>query len=230
MHQSGASSSEAIAKRCCDSGWKRTRRSPSALDRGRRGLRHRAPPLQRDERLDPRVAALAGADGVAVGLALLEQPALLAPRRRRASSASAWVQPGELAGLGVHPPVRADHHRLGQVVVAPDLEVDRVVARRDLERARAELGVDALVGDHGHAALDERDDHLAADRVAVALVVGVHGDRDVGEDRRRAHRGDRDPVRRRRRRTGSGRTSACRPCPRGRPRGRRSRSGGTGTS
>ena len=66
---------------------------------------------------------------------------------------------------------------------------------RDLQRARAELALDALVGDHGHAALDVRHDHLAADEVSIAVVVGMHGDRDVGEDRRRANGRDRDvPV------------------------------------
>ncbi len=34
MHQSGAFSSESIAKRCCDSGWYRTRRSRSAASAG----------------------------------------------------------------------------------------------------------------------------------------------------------------------------------------------------
>ena len=65
-------------------------------------------------------------------------------------------------------------------MVAADLEVLRVVARGDLERAGAEVGLDALVGDDRHAPLDERHDRLLADQVAVALVVGVHGDRDVG--------------------------------------------------
>ncbi len=73
-----------------------------------------------------------------------------------------------------------------------DLEVGRVVPRRDLERARRELGVDELVRDHGHAALDVRNDDLLAHGVAVALVVGVHGHGHVGQDRRRPHRGDRD--------------------------------------
>ena len=56
-------------------------------------------------------------------------------------------------------------------------------------------GSTRCVGDDGHAALDDRDDDLASDRVAVPLVVGMHRDRDVGEDRRRAHRRDRDPLR-----------------------------------
>ena len=84
--------------------------------------------------------------------------------------------------------------RLGQPVVAADLEVERIVAGRDLERAGAELAVDPLVRDDRHAPLDVRDDHLAADRVAVARVVRVHRDGDVGEDRRRPHGRDRDAV------------------------------------
>ena len=74
---------------------------------------------------------------------------------------------------------------------AADLEVCRVVARRHLERTGAELGLDALVRDHRHAALDEGDDDLLADQAGVALVLGMHGDGDVGEDRRRAHGRDR---------------------------------------
>ncbi len=109
-------------------------------------------------------------------------------------------QPVELAGVRVHAPVGADHGRLGQPVVAADREVGRVVAGRDLQRAGAELGLDALVGDDRHAPLDERDDRLLADEILVALVVGVHRDGDVAEDRRGAHRRDRDgaaPVRER---------------------------------
>ena len=80
-------------------------------------------------------------------------------------------------------------------MVAADLEVGRVVARRDLERPGAELALDAFVGDRGHAPLDEGDDDLLADEVAVALVAGVNRDCDVGEDRRRPHRSDRDLAR-----------------------------------
>ena len=90
---------------------------------------------------------------------------------------------------------------------AADLEVDRVVARRDLERARAELRLDELVGDDGHAPLDERHDDLPADGVAVPLVLRVHRDRDVGEHRRGPHGRDRDRAGAVAR-TGSGRTSS----------------------
>ena len=97
-------------------------------------------------------------------------------------------------------------------MVGADREVDDVVPGRHLERARPEPELDALVGDHRHAPQDERDDHLLADRVAVALVVRVHGHGDVGEDRRRSHRRDREarpavrkrPVRERIARVGQG--------------------------
>ena len=69
-------------------------------------------------------------------------------------------QPREPAGLRVHAAVEPDHHRLVEAVLAADLEVDRVVSRRDLERSSAELGLDPLVGDDRHAALDDRHDHL----------------------------------------------------------------------
>ena len=60
------------------------------------------------------------------------------------------------------------------------------------KRARAEGRVDAFVRDHRDAALDERDDHLAADEILVAGVVRMHGDGDVPEDRRGTHRRDGD--------------------------------------
>jgi hypothetical protein len=77
-------------------------------------------------------------------------------------------------------------------VGAPDLEVGRIVSGRHLQRARAELGLDALVGDHADPLLGERDDDLAPDDISVPIVVRVHRDRDVREDRRRPHGRDRD--------------------------------------
>ena len=151
---------------------------------------HVHPPLQEHERLDPRLAARAPADRVPVGLLLLEQVALARPLEH-ALPGLVLGQAGELAGLLVHPPVEPDDRQLGELVGAADLEVERIVAGRDLEGAGAELRLDALVRDHRHAARDERDDHVLADEVPVALVVGMDGDRDVGEDRGRADGRDR---------------------------------------
>ena len=52
--------------------------------------------------------------------------------------------------------------------------------------------VDSLVCDDGNAPRDHGNDHLAVDQVPVAIVVRVHGHRDVGQDRRRPHRRNRD--------------------------------------
>ena len=154
-------------------------------------LVHPAPPLQRDPRLDPRLAAVAERDRVAVRLALVELVALAEPVEDPLLG-FLLREPGERARLLVHPAVWPDHRDLGEFVVTPDLVVLRVVTRRDLERAGPELDLDPLVRDHRHPALDERHDDVPADHVAVTLVAGVHGHGDVREDRRGAGSRDRD--------------------------------------
>src|SRR5580765_2374742 len=186
------------------------------LERRPSQLRHRAPPLQRDPRLDATVTAIAERHLVAVRLPLLELAVLLQPLED-ALVRFLLRQSCELTGLLVHPAVRSDHRDLRQTVVEADLVVERVVTRRHLERAGAEVALDALVGDHRYAAPDHGNDHLAVDQAPVAIVVRVHGHRYVRQDRRRL-------------RAGSARSSAHRPPPRVRPRGRRATSDGTGTS
>jgi len=73
-------------------------------------------------------------------------------------------------------------------VVASDFVVHGIVARRHLERARAELALDALVRDHRHAPLDPGHDHFAADQVAIALVLGMDRDAGIAEHRLRPRR------------------------------------------
>ena len=159
-------------------------------DRRRGELLHRAPPLQHDERLDARVAALARGHGVAVRLLSLEEPALAHPRED-ALTRLRLRQPGEVPRPFAHAPVEPDHGQLLEPVLAPDLEVHRIVPRRDLERPGSELRVDLLGGDDRHVTLDEGHDRLLADEVAVPRVVRVDGDRRVREDRRRPHSRDR---------------------------------------
>ena len=157
------------------------------LERRLLELFHSAPPLKGDQRLDTARTALTHRNGVPVRLTLLEQSTLLAPRE----DASAGLLLRHARDVGndvVHAPVAADHHRLGEAVATSDLEVHRIVARGDLERTRAELGLHALVGDDRDPSLDEGHDRLLADEVAVALVVRVNGNRDVRENRRRAAR------------------------------------------
>ena len=120
------------------------------LERRPSRLLHRAPPLERDQRLDPRVAALARADRVPVALSLLELVVLLQPRDDSLVGLGLG-QARELARLLVQPAVRPDHGQRREAVVGADREVDGVVPGRHLERPRAEPELDALVGDHRHA-------------------------------------------------------------------------------
>ena len=128
-----------------------------------------------------------------VTLALLELVALAEPGENPLLRLL-LRQPGKIARGLVHPPVGADHHRLRKPVRPSDFEVEGIVARRHLERAGAEVALDPVVGDHGHAALDVRNHDLAADELAVALVVRVHRDRNVGEDRGGPRGRDHDPT------------------------------------
>src|SRR5215475_6773852 len=75
-------------------------------DRGRGELLHGAPPLEHDQRLDARPAALTGADRVPVRLAALDESALLGPRQHPLSGLL-LRQAGQLARFLGHPPVEA---------------------------------------------------------------------------------------------------------------------------
>jgi hypothetical protein len=100
-----------------------------------------------------------------------------AVRASNRSMPSNWVRvPGDAGVL-----VEDAEHR--QVVPAADLEVVGVVRRRDLHRAGAERRVDVLVRHHGDQPAGQRQQHLGADQVAVALVVGVHRHGRVPEHR-----------------------------------------------
>ena len=77
-----------------------------------------------------------------------------------------------------------------QPMALAGLVVVGVVGGRDLHHARSELAVDEVVGDDRDAAVDQRQDDVAADEVAVAVVGGVDGDGGVAEHRLGAGGGD----------------------------------------
>ena len=97
-----------------------------------------------------------------------------------------------LEAFGDHRPVGPDDGKCLEPVIAADVEVDRVVAWGDLEGARAELRLDAGIGDHWNAAADDGDDDLLPDCLRVPRVVRIHRDGDIREDRGRPHGRDRD--------------------------------------
>src|SRR6478752_10658274 len=75
-----------------------------SLERGLLQLLHRAPPLERDARLDAALAPVAERDRVPVRLALLEL-SMLAQPVEDALVGLLLRQPGQLARLLVHPAV-----------------------------------------------------------------------------------------------------------------------------
>src|SRR5437588_32719 len=90
-------------------GWKaRSSDAPLSqrLERRLLQLVHRAPPLERDQRLDPRLAALAARDRVPVRLPAHELPVLAQPREDPLLRL-VLRQAGEVARLGAHPSVGA---------------------------------------------------------------------------------------------------------------------------
>jgi len=147
-----------------------------------RQLLHPHEPLLGEERLDDRVAAVALADRVPVRLPLLEQ----AVRLELADDGLAGlfpVHPRKRAGDLGHLPELVDGGEDGETVPLADRKVDGVVPGGDLERAGTELLVHRRVGDERDLAMQQREDQHAADQVGVALVLGVHGHRRVGQDR-----------------------------------------------
>src|SRR5262249_22547005 len=120
---------------------------PARLDRLDRRLREWLGPhvpLLRDERFDHGLAAVADADRVAVGLDALDEPQHLHVLDDPAAALEA-IEARVLAGQLRHLAVEADDRPHGQPVASADLEVDRVVARGDLDDAGAELRVGRAV-------------------------------------------------------------------------------------
>ena len=99
-----------------------------------------------------------------------------------------------LAGTLEHLARVADDLDLLEVMALAHLEVVRVVGRRDLDGARAEVLVDVLVGEQRNAAADDWQDQRLADEVLVALVIRMDGDTRIAEHRLRARRRDLDVL------------------------------------
>jgi len=69
-----------------------------------------------------------------------------------------------------------------------DLEVARIMGRRDLHETGAELLVHALIGEHGDLDVHDREPDRLADEGRPARIVGVHHHRRVAQHRLRARR------------------------------------------
>src|SRR5690606_33230295 len=100
----------------------------------------------------------------------------------------------EHLGLGQHGGVLVEDVDQREVVTFAHFIVVEVVGRGDLHAAGAEFAVNVFVGDDGDQAVDQWQQHMAADQVAVALVFRVHGDGGVAEHGFRAGGGDHQVV------------------------------------
>ena len=112
-------------------------------------------PLRRDQRLDDRAAAPAFRDRELVVNNFLQQPQLLEFLDDTLARLVA-VEAIELrAGLGGHARVLVNDLDHRQVVALAHRVVCGVVRGRDLDRARAELRVNEVVGDDRNLAVDD---------------------------------------------------------------------------
>ena len=82
----------------------------------------------------------------------------------------------------------------GQVVALGDLEVVRVMRRRDLDRAGTLLRIRIGVRDDRNFLTDQRQDNLPADNRLVAFVIRMYCDRLIGEHGLRSGGRDDDTV------------------------------------
>ncbi len=62
-------------------------------------------------------------------------------------------------------------------------EIVRVMGRCDLHTSRSELGIHHVVLDDGDRPVHKRHEDGSTDEVAISLISGMHGNRDVAEDR-----------------------------------------------
>ena len=88
-----------------------------------------------------------------------------------------------------------EHADLRQIVPLADLEIVEVVRRRHLHRARAFFRIGIFVGDDRNLSPDQRQDHVLADQMRVALIVRMHRDRGIAEHGLRPRGGDHDEAR-----------------------------------
>ena len=70
-----------------------------------------------------------------------------------------------------------------ELVALADLEIVEVMGRRDLDCARALLGIGIVVAEDRDDAADQRQHRLAADQMADRLVVGVNRDAGIAQHR-----------------------------------------------
>ena len=135
-----------------------------------------------EPRFDLGVAAVAVGDRVDVGALLMDDPPHLPKALQHPGPRRVPVEAPELLRGGVGDPrLGGQDVARGEAVPAADLEVRRVVGRRDLDRAGAEFRVDRRVGHDRELPAVERVPDLPPDQVTVPFVVRMDGHARVAE-------------------------------------------------
>ena len=150
---------------------------------------HLDEPLGGNNGLHVVVAAVAGADVVAVRLFLLQQTHFLQIGDDGLAALVA-VHALVLAAVGVHDAVVVQDADGLQVVAQADLKVVGVVGGGHLHAAGAEVHLHIIVGHDGNFPVHDGQDAGLAHQVLVALVVGVHGHAGVAHHGLRAGGGN----------------------------------------
>ena len=145
------------------------------------GLRHRHEPLVGQHRLDDLPGARAARHHQLVLLGLDQQAERIEVGHDLLARDEAVEAAVRHRCVVVDCGVEREHADDRQLMPLADRVVVRVVRRRDLDDARAELAVDVRIGDHRNRAAAQRQRDLLADERGVALVVGVHHHGGVAE-------------------------------------------------
>ncbi len=141
-------------------------------------------PLRREPRLDNRPRPLALAERNRVILCA-HQEALRRQVLHNARAGGKAIQSRIGSGIRIHLGVLVNHFDLRQVVPQASLEVIGIMRRRHLHRAGAELRLRQFVRDDRNFAIHQRQQHMLAMQMRVALVRRIHRDRCVAEHRLR---------------------------------------------
>ncbi len=119
-----------------------------------------------------------------VRLHLFKQPQLLQILHHALPRFHA-VEPGISARRGGHLAVLVDHFDARQVVPLARLEIVRIVRRRHLHRARAELRIRQIVQNHRDRPVHQRQIHGPPVQMRVPRILGVHRHRRIAQHRLR---------------------------------------------
>ena len=153
---------------------------------------HADEPLLGETAVHHRVATVAVAHLILVGLHLDEEAALLQVGHDGLAALKAVHS--LVTREGVHRAIVVHHVHLRQVVTLADGEVVGVVRGGDLHHARAELLLHVIIEDDGDFFAHQRQDDGLALEVRVAFVRGVHGHRRVAGEGLGAGGGDGDEL------------------------------------